>query len=292
MYGVNCLAQCTNCLLDLDQYRLLEGGFCPNCGRKQFGAATSGPRVDATDQASEVPSNVAPVGPGASFALLERFWNTLRDVILRPAQFFNQQASALVSDEGLSSALAFAVIVQWLASFFNFVWRSTVGVVMQNRFDDLFRIASDVVVTAPGTHQTLDQFRQNVIDFLFGAGAIVLTPFTTLIKLAVTALFVHAAVRFFTKEAEGRPHSYSTTLKILSYSTAPWILCVIPGFGVLLAWILGFIVAVIGIREVYRTTTGRAVVAVAFPELLFLTLLFGVGVVVLFLAFNVLRLVF
>lgn len=241
---------------------------------------------------SQGAASVAPLGPGASAVLFERFWNTLRDVILRPAQFFGQQAGALVAEGGLSSALAFAVIVQWLASFFNFVWRSTVGVVMQNRFDDLFRIASDVVVTAPGSHQTLDQFRQGMIDFLFGAGAIVLTPFTTLIKLAITALFVHAAVRFFIKDAEGRPHSYSTTLKILSYAMAPWILCIIPGFGVLLAWILGFAAAVVGIREVYKTTTGRAVVAVAFPELLFLTLLFGVGVMVLFLAFNVLRLVF
>lgn len=282
------MAQCANCLLDLNQYPVLDGGFCPNCGRKQLGAAT---QAQASTEEAPAP-HVAPLGPGASAVLFERFWKTTRDIILRPAQYFSQQAPVLVSDEGLSTALAFAVIIQWLASFFNFLWRSSVGALMQNRVDDLFRIATDVMETSPGTIHSLDEVRARMVDFLFGAGAIVLTPFTTLIKLAVIALFVHAAVRFFTKETEGRPHSYKTTLKILAYSSAPWILCLIPGLGVLLAWILGFTAAVVGIREVYRTTTGRATLAVLFPELLFIALLVGFLVIALFLAFNVMRLVF
>jgi hypothetical protein len=222
--------------------------------------------------------------------LLERFWQSLKDIILRPHIFFAREAAGIVSDEGLSTALAFAVIIQWLASFFNFIWRSTVGVVIQNRMDDLFRIAGDVLQTPNA--DTLDEMRSRAMDFLFGAGAIVLTPFTTLLKLAFVALLVHAAVRFFMREAPDRPQSYKATLKVLAYASAPWILCVIPGVGMLAAWILAFVAAVIGLREVYRSTTGRAVVAILFPEILFFVFLMAIGVFFLFLAFNVLRLVF
>ena len=62
--------------------------------------------------------------------------------------------------------------------------------------------------------------------------------------------------------------------------------------GLIVAYILAFMAAAIGLREVYRTTTTNAVVAVAFPEILFMALVFGLIVVFLFLAFNVLRLVF
>jgi hypothetical protein len=279
------LRPCRNCLLDLSLYPPLEGGRCPNCGTLSGGAG-----IEAA--AAAAPPPVAPVGPGAPMVLLSRFWNTLKEVIFRPSAFYSAQGANIVAEGGLSTALAFAVIVQWLASFFNFIWRSTVGVMIEDRMGDLFQIAGDVMQGTEGMGQTIEELRSRAVEFLFGAGAVVLTPFTTLIKLAIVALFVHAAVRFFTKESAGRPQSYSATLKILAYATGPWILCVIPGVGVLLAWILAFFAAVIGVREVYRTTTGRATLAVVFPELLFLTFVFGAILLVVFLAFNVMRLVF
>lgn len=273
------MSQCANCLLDLTSYPVLPGGKCPNCGwrpAEQF----------------DSPSSVVPVGPGAPYALFERFWRTLRDIILRPSSFFNEHAQEIVSSEGLSSALAFAVIIQWIASFFNFIWQSTVGAMLQGRINDLFQIASDVMESNHQLVEGIDQVRQRAFEFLFGAGTIVLTPFFTLIKLSVVALFVHAAVRFFMKESQDRRHSYHATLKILSYATAPWIFCIIPGFGLVVGWLLSFTAAVVGFREVYRTTTGRAALAVAFPELLLLSVIFLIVIIGLFLAFNVLRLVF
>lgn len=277
------MAQCTHCFLDLNRYPPSSDSACPNCGTRNtaFGPNGAGAR-----------SSVGPMGPGAPMVLLGRFWTSVRDIILRPARFFSSQSEMLVSEGGLSTALAFAVIVQWLASFFNFVWRSTAGVLVQDKMSDLFRIAGDVIESRPGMAESLDGIRERAVEFLFGAGAIVLTPFTTLLKLMLIALLVHAAVRFFMKEMQDRPHRYSTTLKILAYSTAPWILCIIPGIGVVVAWLLAFSAGVIGIREVYRTTTGRAVLAIVFPELLFAVFLFGMVVFFLFLALNVMRLVF
>lgn len=224
--------------------------------------------------------------------LVKKFWTDLKDILFHPARFFSANAKKLLSDEGLSSALTFAVIVQWLASFFNFLWGSTVGMMMQTRVDDLLRIAGDVVQTGPGAMESLEEFRSSAIEFLFGAGAIILTPFTTILKLLVVGLLVHAAVRFFMRDEPGRQHRYSTTLKILAYASAPWILCVLPVFGMILAYVLVFAAGVIGLREVYRTTSFRAALAMAFPELLVIGFAFGGLILFLFLAFNVLRLVF
>lgn len=292
------MAQCTRCLLDLSSHPVLEGGVCPNCGAasavgadQPVGATFAGGGAFQADAVGR-PASVGPIGPGASLVLLTRFWRSVWEIIFTPAKFFSANAGTLLSSESLSTALAFAVIVQWLASFFNFLWRMTVGAALQSRFADLFHIAGDVMQGGPGVAESLEQMRGRVIEFLFGAGAIVLTPFTTILKLVFSALLVHAAIRFFTKDSPERPHSYGTTLKILAYASAPWILCVIPGVGILLAYLLGFIAAVIGLREVYRTTTFRAVLAVVFPELLLLAFFAGILVVFLFLAFNVLRLVF
>lgn len=271
------VSQCPKCLLDLAHYPSPDGTTCPNCGKPLMR------------------SNVAPLGPGAVAALTSKFWSATRDIIFRPTAYFSKNAGELLASGSLSSALAFAVIIQWLASFFNFLWRSTAGIIIQSRVDDFFRIAGDIMSSnpaAPSVLEDIDQVRRHAIEFFFGAGAIILTPFSTVIKLALIALFVHAAVRFFMKDVQGRSHSYSTTLKILAYSSAPWILCVIPGFGLILAYVLSFGASVVGIREVYKTSTSRAVLAIIFPELLFLVFIMGIGVFFLFLAFNVLRLVF
>lgn len=276
------LIQCARCLLDLSLHA--AEGACPNCGEP---VPPRAPAVEA-----------APVVSAASTgaAWLGRFWETLRRVIFSPTRFFSSEAGEIVSEGGLSSALAFAVIVQWLASFVNFLWRSAAGALVESRMSDVFRIAGDVLGPGDGAGsgmgESLDAIRQRAVEFLFGAGTVVIAPFTTLLKLAVGALFVHAAVRFFMREEPGRPHRYATTLKVLAYSTAPWILCVIPGLGMLLAWILAFVTAVIGLREVYRTTTNRAVVAVIFPELLLLALVMVSVAFLLFFAFNVVRLVY
>ncbi|MBI3555923.1 MAG: YIP1 family protein [Deltaproteobacteria bacterium] len=283
------MSQCSRCLLDLEFHSSLDGGFCPNCGLKPDSVEAP---VASGSAANAGLQGAAPVGPGVSFVLFSRFWQSVREIIFTPTNFFSANAAMLLSDESLSTALAFAVIIQWLASFFNFLWRTVIGTAIESRMDDFFRIAGDVMQNSPGTSETLEQLRRHTIEFLFGAGAIVLTPFTTLLKLAFSALLVHAAVRFFMKDSPERRHSYSTTLKILAFATAPWILCVVPGVGILLAYVLGFGAAVIGIREVYSATTGRAVLAVLFPELLLIAFVAGIGVFFLFLAFNVLRLVF
>ena len=63
----------------------------------------------------------------------------------------------------------------------------------------------------------------------------------------------------------------------MAYALTPAIFKAVPGVGNLAATIGSWILAVIGAREVYRTTTTRAMFVGLFPQ----TLLFGVVLVVL-----------
>jgi ribosomal protein L37E len=274
------LSQCQRCTLDLNLYGA-HTNVCPNCG------------FPVEENRSNFENALSPEkSTSASFELIGQFWVTVRDVIFSPSRFFSRHTPMLLSEGSVSSALAFAVIIQWLSAFFNFLWRSTAGIMLESRVEDLFKIVGDVVERQSGPSYNLDQFREAMVEFFFGAGAIVITPFLSLIKLVIFSGLVHIAVRFVMNEAQGRPHRYSTTLKVLAFASAPWILCILPGFGFILAIVLSFICAVIGLREVYQSTTFRSAVAVVFPEWIVLALLFAALLLLFFIAFNFLRLVF
>ena len=77
--------------------------------------------------------------------------------------------------------------------------------------------------------------------------------------------------------------TYESAVRVVCFGLTPAILAMLPLFGGFVSAICVVIVTVIGAREVYRTTTGRAVVIALFPKLLFLGVL-GIGLFVLLLA--------
>jgi hypothetical protein len=260
--------------LDLNLYPLLENGACPNCGRAQTSSLESGFEHNSQNEPVDF----------FSAEFIKSFFRALKDILFHPAYFFSKRGDELCHSRGLgnlSVALTFAILVKWLAAFFNFVWQSTLGNFLQSRLDDFYRISTDIFSSSSslgvfsfGSNSQFDLFRNQVMTFLFGAGAILLTPFTTLFKLLIGAFFVHIAVRFLIEEKPDRLLRYSTTLKILCYSSAPALICVIPGFGFFLAWLLTFVSTVIGLREVYRTTTLRSFFVMIFPQIIFIGFLF------------------
>lgn len=262
--------------MDLQIYPPRQEGVCPNCSADLSVVSTG--NSSSRDKFSG--------------QFLSDFTKTLRDVIFRPKDWFQKNSEDLLRPGGISKALAFAVIVQWIASFFNFIWRSMVGATVENHIHDLFQISEVMIDLGPETSESMSAVKQQIISFLFGAGTVILAPFQTIASLAVSSLFVHMAVRFFMADVQGRPQQYSTTLKILSYALGPWILCAIPGAGFILGYILAFTASFIGLREVYRTTTSRAILAVIFPELLVMAFFLAMLFFMLFVLFHLARMVF
>lgn len=98
-----------------------------------------------------------------------------------------------------------------------------------------------------------------------------LTPFVALVSLAVSTLLYHLGAVVLAPERRGM----GATARVLCYAAGPSVLAVIPVLGGLVGLVWTWVLQVVGLREVHRTNTGRAVIMVFWPWLLFLLLTAG-----------------
>jgi hypothetical protein len=58
------------------------------------------------------------------------------------------------------------------------------------------------------------------------------------------------------------------TFRVVCYASSPEVFQIVPICGGLVGGVWGFAISVVGLREVHRTTTGKAAAAVLLPGLL------------------------
>lgn len=262
------MLQCMRCTLDFTVYPRLPGGECPNCGERQSASKQSVPR---TEEKTEEPKAFAfDQNPVA------KYFAILKAVLFNPTAFFKAEAASIVSAKSLAVPLVFAMVSDWIASLVNFIWSTLFGMAFDKKIVEWMSVQnqSGDGGDASSFIQNVAVYKSKAMEFLYGAGSVILAPFTALLKILVGAMIVHVAVKLFVRERPDRPHSWRATTAILAYATGPAVLSLIPGFGMLAAYILSFTVAVIGVREVYKTGSMRATVAVSFPSLVVLGFIF------------------
>ncbi len=263
------MAKCEKCFLDLVFYPPLLSGACSNCGEVSL-MASIGAEIPPLKKETYTESNsVSAVTGFFPFP----FFETVKTLFFNPRKFFNQYLKYILSPGGLSAALAFAIVCQWIASLFTFLWNSVFKLFIERYMHDFIRISGKISEEDTGggslfVIQNMQSLKSRSFEMLFGAGAIVLSPFLTIIKLSVIATIIHLGVKLFFKNIPDRPQSFQTTMKILCFGTAASLLNVIPFIGMIAALVLGFVIEVAGFKEVYQTTGFRASVAVLFPGLL------------------------
>lgn len=98
-----------------------------------------------------------------------------------------------------------------------------------------------------------------------------LTPFVALVSLAVSTLFYHLAAVVLAPDRRGM----GATARVLCYAAGPSVLAAIPIVGGLAGLVWTWVLQVVGLREVHRTSTGRAVIMVFWPWLLVVLLTAG-----------------
>lgn len=91
-----------------------------------------------------------------------------------------------------------------------------------------------------------------------------LSPFANLILLGLAAVSVHLFVRLLTDSSR----TLLATTRVICYASGPALFTLVPWAGEVAGWIGSAILLTIGIREVHRTTTGRATLTVLFPFML------------------------
>lgn len=117
-------------------------------------------------------------------------------------------------------------------------------------------------IEAPGTMWSL---------FLF-----FLSPFIGAVSLTLYIAFTHLGVRLFVRD----PAGIGVTARGLCYASAPQLLAVVPFLGWLVGPLWSLFLAVVGVRELHRATTGSATAAVIVPPLAFSI---GLGMLLFFL---------
>ena len=122
-------------------------------------------------------------------------------------------------------------------------------------------------IDVPGGITSLFGARGNQ-GFLAFVGGLVLAPIAGIVGVFLTALVTHLLVMVVV----GSGHSgFGATFRIIAYSSVTSLVGWIPFIG-WLASLYRLYLATVGIREMHRTTTGKALLVVLLPAILILVL--------------------
>lgn len=182
-----------------------------------------------------------------NLGFLQAFLSTLKMVLLAPTKFYGRMPRR----GGLSNPLIFALVMGVLGKVLALTWQQ----VLFLRFGQL-----------PETN----------LPYLI-AIAIAL-PFIVLAGLYIGSAIVHVCLTL----VGGNRSGFEATFRVIAYSGATEIFSLIPIIGSMVTVIYALPVTIIGLRETHGTTTGKAVIAVFLPVIVFVALVAAVTVFMLY----------
>lgn len=164
---------------------------------------------------------------------VQSFVNTVRDLVTQPVSFFN----GIARQGDFVNPLVFALICV---------------------------LVSVVIGGFLGLLGSLVGIGDRGFGAAFGAliGGIFLTPIFYAIGLFIGAGILHLLVALIIKPVNT---NYETTFRVVSYSAVGQLVAWIPILGGIAAAVAGLVLAVIGVREMHNTTTGKAALVVLIP---------------------------
>jgi hypothetical protein len=176
-------------------------------------------------------------------------WETWTGSLFSPADFFGR-----VTDEGtIVRALLYYLLLTVAGAFFALLWQA-VGFSMLDT--EAYLGAGRAAAAGP------------VVSFFT-------TPFVALFALVLVTLLYHLGALLLAPERRG----LAATARVVCYAAGPSVLAVMPIFGSLVGAVWSLVLQVVGLREVHRTGTGRALVMVFWIWILLF--LFTLGLLVL-----------
>ncbi|UCC71737.1 MAG: YIP1 family protein [Gemmatimonadota bacterium] len=172
-----------------------------------------------------------------TFGFWASLWITWRESVFRPVEFFR----SLPPRGGIGPALGFSVLFTALGLLLNIYW---------------------------GTLQSAlaGSWEEGPVLVFFSGLVTALLWLAFAIPLYVGALFTMAGVLHlcFMVVGAGR-RGFEATFRAIGYSSGPAAFAIFPFFGALLGLVWGTVVLFIGMREVQRTTNGKATLAFLLP---------------------------
>ena len=175
---------------------------------------------------------------------VESFADVVRRVVLQPVGFF----AGLPRRGSLLNPLVFALICTEIAAILGGIL-SLAGV-------------GGAFVTGYGFQVPQNQ---GFGEFI---GSVVLAPIGGVIGVFVVAVIAHLLVRLVVGATNA---GFGATFRVVAYTSVTSLVSWIPFVGGLLA-LYGIYLAVVGIREMHNTTTGKALVVVLLPVIVIVVL--------------------
>ncbi len=235
---------------------------CPHCGADNPEGVTYCIRCARPLTAAPAGVPAAPTAAGNPWEtpgqpLVQAWLDTVKAVAITPADFFR----GLPPTTGdLLRPFLFALICGLIGQIFAYIYNAILNI-------GLFGVQQMPMMGA---------------TTLLG---LILFPFGLAIGLAIATLIFHLLLSLF--GAANQP--LEATYRVIAYSTVNMLANVVPFIGWLIGAIWVLFLYIVGFREVHRTTTGKAALAVLVPTALIclcVLLLVGVAGVALFRAFQ------
>lgn len=206
----------------------------------------------------------------AAWVWIQRYFGDLKAVLTQPTAFFRR----VPLTDSLSRPLAFALVTHWIGVAIEHLWQAALGGLFATRFEQILkRFETLPEVESLGKGATYQQFRQAFLDWIWGTSSILLDPVWTILGIFWVAIWVYAGARLLItpgRTGANREITFHSAVRIVAYGMTASIFRAVPGVGSLAAAIGTWVLTVIGAREIYRTSTTRAVFVGLFPQMLLL----------------------
>jgi hypothetical protein len=193
-----------------------------------------------------------PWPPGEGEGVLAAAGRTWFESVFEPTSFFRR----MPPDARVGPTLPWFIGVTILAAGIQLFWEMVLLAVRPPADDSLMTLFT---ASSPG---------EALISFF-------LSPF-----IMVAALFLGAGVwHLLLRMMGGATQRYSGTVRVFAFVQGPQLFAIVPFLGMLVGGVWSIAIAVIGLREAHRTSTGKALIAVLLPIVLLVGLFFVFAVI-------------
>ncbi|HLP47808.1 MAG TPA: YIP1 family protein [Candidatus Kapabacteria bacterium] len=215
-----------------------------------------------TEESSSEPPRLTVPFEDPSKEFIAGLLETMKLVLFQPTHFFKNYRM----DGPIGRPVLFAVMIGWTTAIISAIWGTIVNKSIFNYFQEHMPEIEGIdweKLTAGG----------GSADF---ALTLILAPVFILIGLFIIAGIYH----LFLTLVKGANKNFETTFNVVSYGMVSRIAEIIPVCGSGIAWIFGLALAIIGLAEAHKTTSGKAAFAVLVPILLCCLCIFVIFMIV------------
>ena len=215
---------------------------CPSCG----GIYSS--QIEKKQLPSEIPweSNIAKENAFSSF------FETVKDVLLKPEHFFKQ----LLPEGNILSGWLFALLVGSIGYTIQFIWSQ----IFPNQFSDFYNSSESLFSNQNSSAETL----------LF-------TPLIITFKIWAITFYIH----FMLMITRVKRVSMKGTFKVVSYAQSAMILQIIPVFGTIFSFIYTCVLLLIGLNQQHQTSKLKLFFIITLPIIVFIAFVLVILVFIL-----------